>query len=94
MTDVNRWKDIVGQSVGPGHRSLNSQADTILSPSPTGRVYQHCPEYLTGGADPGDLICTGVHLVRVVWDNLHIMSHLHPPLHKMGRLNRTDRGAQ
>lgn len=56
--------------------------DTILSPTPlssSGWVYQRCPEYLTGKrAHPRDLICTGVHLVGVVWDNLHIMSHLHP----------------
>lgn len=55
--------------------------DTILSPtslSSSGWVYQRCPEYLTGKrAHPRDLICTGVHLVEVVWDNLHIMSHLH-----------------
>lgn len=51
------------------------------------RVYQRCPEYLTGKrAHPWDLICTGVHLVEVVWDNLHIMSHLHPGFRKNGTL--------
>lgn len=53
------------------------------SASSSGWVYQHCPEYLTGKrAHPWDLICTGVHLVEVVWDNLHIMSHLHPGARK------------
>lgn len=57
-----------------------------LSLSCSGRVYQCCPEYLTGKrAHPWDLICTGVHLVEVVWDNLHIMSHLHPGFMKMAR---------
>lgn len=49
-----------------------------LSFSSSRRVYQRCPEYLAEKrAHPWDLICTGVHLVEVVWDNLHIMSHLH-----------------
>lgn len=58
-----------------------------LSLSPSRRVYQCCPEYLTGKrAHPWDLICTGVHLVEVVWDNLHIMSHLHLSFMKMAHL--------
>lgn len=61
---------------------------TQFSPplSSSGWVYQCCPEYLTGKrAHPWDLICTGVHLVEVVWDNLHIMSHLHPGARKTSR---------
>lgn len=92
MMDVKCWKDIVGQSVGPHHRSLmwsrwHNSLLLSLSLSSSGRVYQRCPEYLTGKrAHPWDLICTGVHLVEVVWDNLHIMSHLHPSFMKMAHL--------
>lgn len=87
VMDVKCWKDIVGQSVGPHHRSLMRSRwhnSLSFSLSSSGRVYQRCPEYLTGKrAHPWDLICTGVHLVEVVWDNLHIMSHLHPGFMKM-----------
>lgn len=83
VMDVDSWKDIVGHSAGPHHRSLMRSrwhnSLPYLSLSSSGWVYQRCPEYLTGKrAHPRDLICTGVHLVGVVWDNLHIMSHLHP----------------
>lgn len=85
VMDVKCWKDIVGQSVGPHHRSLmRSRWHNSLSLSSSGRVYQCWPEYLTGKrALPWDLICTGVHLVEVVWDNLHIMLHFHPGFMKM-----------
>lgn len=59
---------------------------TMLSLTPSfhqGWVYQHCPEYLTENrAPPWDLICAGVHLLEVVEDYLHIMSHLHPGTRK------------
>ena len=84
VTDPKHWKDIVGQRVGPDHRSLTGQMTQFLSPH--GQVYQRCPEYLTGKKAPGDLICTGVHLVQVVSDNLHIMSDLHPRFIKWAHL--------
>lgn len=34
-----------------------------------------------GELHPQHLICTGVHLLQVVGDNLHIMSHLHLRVH-------------
>lgn len=78
--DVNCWEDIGGHIVGPHHQSLMWNR-RLLSPSlcSNGRVYQHRPEYLIGKrVHPWDLICTGVHLVYTVYDNLHIMLHLHP----------------
>lgn len=93
VMDVKCWKDIVGHSVGPHHRSLmRSRWHNSLPPlSSSGWVYQCCPEYLTGRrAHPRDLICTGVHLVEVVWDNLHIMSHLHPGARKTSRSPRAE----
>lgn len=65
---------------GLHHQSL-MRSRTLLSPllCSDGRVYQQRPEYLIGRrAHPWDLICTGVHLVYAVYDNLHIMLDLHP----------------
>lgn len=90
LMDAKCWKGIVGQSVGPHHRSpMRSRWHYTLSVSlfSSERVYQLCPEYLTGTIEsPWDLICTGVHLVEVVWDNLHIMLHLHPAFMTMAHL--------
>lgn len=69
------------------HAERMTQFSLSLSLAFSRRVYQCCPEYLTGErAHPWDLICTGVHLVEVVWDNLHIMSHLHPGVMKIAHL--------
>lgn len=77
----------------PAPSITHAEQMTQFSPplSSSGWVYQCCPEYLTGKrAHPWDLICTGVHLVEVVWDNLHIMSHLHPGARKTSRSLRAE----